>query len=469
MYVHLVAVLVFCSIFSYRLLKWILYQFGGVTSDQVLFHVFATTIGTPASITKKLIFEAGIKPLAGVIVFYALIFFFKKFKNIHRLIVISVAVLSCAILASTAIKTSRMISGPGVEAEFKEKYKNVDWLESFYKEPEVLVAPKYNLVWIYFESLESRYVDHNNFPTNSDRDITSDFRSLNGTGWTVAGILSSQCGVPLVLDPLSPSGNSKRLSDTACLPDLLNNYGYNGYFTSGSVSRFQDRDAFLRPHGINQITGKEEIEKIIPDAPPSATKYWGYSDDYVLKIIEDEVIKLHARGEKFNYLSLTSDTHGPLIYTEFCEKNGFKNSEKDIFACGLKRINTLINNWAKAGVLKNTTVVVSGDHPAMRTYHYDWWKIHKEKSFVRESVFVYIRPADQFSTFENKLHTKSMNHFDLMPTVFYALGGELKDNRGGLGFNVLKASSLNEMFTEDELNYLLSKRSEAYEVRAGRR
>jgi len=469
MYVHLTAALVFFAVFWYRLLKWMLYQFGGVTSDQILFHVFATTVGTPTSITKKLIFEVGVKPVIGIAIFYGLILVCRKQPQIKKLVVMAGIVLSSLVLTSTAFKTKDIIFHTKVEKTFEEQYSNFDWMHNFYRTPEVSIPPKFNLVWIYFESLESKFVDSNNFPINQDIDFKYDFRSLNGTGWTFAGILASQCGVPLIMDPLTPSRDRHTLTGTVCLPDVLSKYGYTGYYTGGAPASFSGKDTFLKPHGIQQILGKEEIQKIIPDAPPSATKYWGYSDDYVMKIIESDVINLHKRGEKFNYLGLTLDTHGPLIYSKFCEDEGFKNTEKDIYACGLKRINKMINKWADAGVLKNTTIIVSGDHPAMRTYHYNWWDFFNQEPLVRESVFMYIKPAEKYREFSNKSRSISANHFDLMPTVFHAIGGGFKDDRAGLGVNIFKSGSLSDKFKEDELNYILTRRSEFYEMRSGRK
>jgi phosphoglycerol transferase len=469
MYVHLTAALVFFAVFWYRLLKWILYQFGGVTSDQILFHVFATTVGTPTSITKKLIFEAGVKPLIGVIIFYALVFTSRKLPRLKQLVVGSGIFLASIVITSAAVKTNDIIFDSRVKNEFKEQYSDFDWMHHFYREPEVSVAPKYNLVWIYFESLESRFVDTENFPTDKNVDFRSSFRSLNGTGWTFAGILATQCGVPVIMDPLSPSRSGHTLKGTICLPDVLSKYGYAGYYTGGAPANFSGKDDFLKPHGIQTILGKEEIQKIIPDAPPSATEYWGYSDDYTLNIIESDVIKLHEKGQKFNYLGLTLDTHGPLIYSKFCEAEGFKNTEKDIYACGLKKINNVIKRWAAAGVLKDTTVVVTGDHPAMRTYHYHWSDFLKKESIARESVFMYVRPADLYSGFSNRMRSTSANHFDLFPTVFYSLGGRFKDDRAGLGVNLLESASISDRFKEEELNYILSRKSESYEIRAGRK
>lgn len=77
---------------------------------------------------------------------------------------------------------------------------------AYYKEPsKQIVNPKLNLVYIYGESLERTYFDNDAFPDltpelgalkNEGLDF-SHTAQLPGTDYTIAGMVASQCGIPL--------------------------------------------------------------------------------------------------------------------------------------------------------------------------------------------------------------------------------------------------------------------------------
>ena len=460
--IHLIGLGLLISVFFYRLVKWTLYSFGGVTSDQILFHLYANTVGTPENITRKLILEAGVKPIITIIVFYAALYVVKKLKFPRAPVLFFSLCISLVLLLSSGKKSYEMFFDPRVSAHFKLEHQNNDWIGNVYKTPEVSIAPNSNLVWIYFESLESRYVNKENFLKKNGNDLELGFTSLNGTGWTHAGILSSQCGIPLLVDPFFGRGN--KMEGTLCLPDILSKQKYSIHFIGGADTGFSGKGEFLSAHNINSITGKQELKKILVDAPPSAYEHWGYNDDHVLPILESDVLRLHRNREKFYYVALTLDTHGPLIYTDFCRQQGFQNTEAGVYFCGLKRIQNIIKNWEAAGVLQNTTIVISGDHPAMRTYSFTWSEIFKNERIKREKVYFYARPATSLQNRLSKRKNSNINHFDLYPTVFYLMGGKFVNDSAGLGRNVINIPSLSDSYEEDEFNYLLTRPSESYDA-----
>lgn len=77
---------------------------------------------------------------------------------------------------------------------------------AYYKEPSKTIAnPKLNLVYIYGESLERTYFDNDAFPNltpelgalkNEGLDFSHTMQ-LPGTDYTIAGMVASQCGIPL--------------------------------------------------------------------------------------------------------------------------------------------------------------------------------------------------------------------------------------------------------------------------------
>jgi phosphoglycerol transferase len=92
-------------------------------------------------------------------------------------------------------------------------------------------GPRKNLVFIYAESLERTYFDETLFPGLMPRLRALESESLSftgvvqapGTGWTIAGMVASQCGIPLFTPSHgnSMSGLDSFLPAATCLGDLL--------------------------------------------------------------------------------------------------------------------------------------------------------------------------------------------------------------------------------------------------------
>src|SRR5690606_1491783 len=101
-----------------------------------------------------------------------------------------------------------------------------------YRPPAGTIARPKNIVWIYGESLERTYLDQEAFPgllpglsqlVRQGLDFR-DIASPQGTGWTIAGIVGSMCGVPLTAtrgDENSLGRMSEFLPGARCLPEYL--------------------------------------------------------------------------------------------------------------------------------------------------------------------------------------------------------------------------------------------------------
>ncbi|MFD2023318.1 hypothetical protein ACFSKS_23215 [Pseudocitrobacter faecalis] len=108
-----------------------------------------------------------------------------------------------------------------------------------------LTQAKYNLVYIYGESLERTYFDESTFPNlmpalTSIKEMGLDFTNTEqfpATDFTIAGIIASQCGFPL-LAPTDLSGKTASngfFSNSICLGDILKNTGYETWFIQGLI------------------------------------------------------------------------------------------------------------------------------------------------------------------------------------------------------------------------------------------
>lgn len=118
---------------------------------------------------------------------------------------------------------------------------------SDYKEPQPLspLTKPVNFVWIYLESFERTYLDEKLFPGLTPHIKAIEAESLTFTkinqhssaSWTVAGMVASQCGVPL--PTLGGPGQSlgafpSFLPGATCIGDLLQPLGYHLSYLGGS-------------------------------------------------------------------------------------------------------------------------------------------------------------------------------------------------------------------------------------------
>ena len=114
------------------------------------------------------------------------------------------------------------------------------------------------------EGLERTYFDAKIFPDvaprlrvwENSRDTTS-FTNLSHivplTGFTMGGMVASQCGMPTVNIPLSEADGF--LPGVTCLGDLLKGARYCQPFVGGADLAFAGKGLFLKSHGFDTLLG----------------------------------------------------------------------------------------------------------------------------------------------------------------------------------------------------------------------
>ena len=191
---------------------------------------------------------------------------------------------------------------------------------AYYKEPSKTIPnPRLNLVYIYGESLERTYFDNDAFPNltpelgelkNQSLDFSHTMQ-LPGTDYTIAGMVASQCGIPLFapFEGNASASLSSFFPQNICLGDILKNSGYENYFVQGANLRFAGKDVFLKSHGFDNLYGAEELKTTVAD--PAYKNDWGYYDDTVLDEAWKKFETLSREGKRFSLFTLTVDTHHP--------------------------------------------------------------------------------------------------------------------------------------------------------------
>lgn len=186
--------------------------------------------------------------------------------------------------------------------------------------PYQIPAIKKNLVLIYAESLERTYFDDALFPglvpnlkrlARTGLDFT-DLRQVPSQGYTLAGLVASQTGVPFVV-PSVRLGNAMSGVDlfypgAEGFGQVLKSSGYRLVYLGGADSRFAGKDKFLRQNGYDEVSGLRELSHRKGDDPADG---WGLHDDTLLRIAKDRIVELNASKQPYVLTLLTLDTHFP--------------------------------------------------------------------------------------------------------------------------------------------------------------
>lgn len=179
-------------------------------------------------------------------------------------------------------------------------------------------APKRSVVYVYAESLERSFFDEKHFPQliTELRQLERGALSFRGirqapmTDWTIAGMVASQCGVPLA--PFRRNRNDFAgvqhfMPGATCLGDLLKSAGYRNSYVGGADTAFAGKGRFYRDHGFDTVLGKDELSAQQAEPPPLSK--WGVYDDLMFDSAYREYTRLAASPGPFALTVLTLDTH----------------------------------------------------------------------------------------------------------------------------------------------------------------
>lgn len=418
------------------------YFTGEGINDAVIYTITSSLSGAGL---QKYILPASVL-LAGLLCLFLLLSWVLRLRKTHNYSQLySVLAL---ILALASIKTTPAYQQ--VTGLIKSQVaKGESDFNSHYKVPaKTLRGDRPNLVYIYAESLERTYFNDKAFPDlapelNHIKTNSFDFTNteqLPGTEYTIAGMVASQCGIPLFapFDGNASSSLSTFYPQNVCLGDILKASGYQNYFYQGASLSFAGKDLFLSSHGFDHIYGFNELKSVVKD--PTYRNDWGWYDDTVLDIVYDKYVELAQKNQPFSLFALTVDTHHPDGFiSRSCQRKSypFEGKENKSFAavaCGQEHIARLINKIRATPWFKNTIIVVGSDHLAMNNTAFKYLNQHD-----RRDLFFMLR-GDSVDT---DVITLKRNTLDNGATVLDAMGG---DNFIGLGRSSLSSTSLSSTY-----------------------
>ena len=301
---------------------------------------------------------------------------------------------------------------------------NIDWeatglnRDALYRMTDEITAGK-NVVMIYLEGLERMYTDPDIFPgltpfltSAAEEGLTfTDMSQTRGTTFTVAGILSSQCGTPLLF-PQGPGGNdilkNGFLQEGFCLGDILSTAGYRNVFMGGATTRFAGKGVFLSAHGYEEVLGLEELRPMMED--PNYLNNWGLYDDTLLDLAKDKFDEVAADANRpFNFTVLTVDTHPPAgTVSKSCEP--YPRIDNSIFHaihCTDQQVGDFVEHIKQSPAWDDTIVLLMSDHLHMRNTGMEFYPPDYERK-------LYVTMLNGDTT--GKIEFPGM-HMDVAPTL----------------------------------------------------
>ena len=248
-----------------------------------------------------------------------------------------------------------------------------------YQAPELtLVSPEHpNFIFIYAESLERTYFDEKIFPglitqlrtLEAQGTTFTNIYSVDGTGFTMGGMVASLCGIPLFTPSHSNSmsGMDAFLPGALGLSNLLHDEGYFLSFMGGASLRFGGKGKFLTSHQFDETEGYETLQARMPDK--TYLSNWGIFDDTLLDLAYDRFLELSAQKNRFGLFLLTLDTHHPnghlskaVAATSYGDG---RNPMLNAVAASDRLISDFVRRIQNSPLGKHTVIVIASDHLAL--------------------------------------------------------------------------------------------------------
>ncbi|MDD5092202.1 MAG: sulfatase-like hydrolase/transferase [Candidatus Wallbacteria bacterium] len=286
------------------------------------------------------------------------------------------------------------------------------------------VSQPMNLVYIYAESLERTWFDETLFPglINGLRDLErkstsfTNIRQAEGAGWTMAGMIASQCGLPYFFSSNLAPG----------LGRLLHENGYYLAFYSGDDSDFAGKSDFYRSQCFDRILGRQELRPLMEN--PSHQYSWGLYDETLLELAYTGFERLSEEHPSFAQFIATMDTHGSgnpgdksLSYSDGSCSNLNALASADIL------ISRFVNRIRSSPYSNKTVIVVASDHLA-QPFLNPSVKLLKQRE--RRNLFLINEPA----SLQGRTVERPGTTLDIGPTLLPFIGFA---GRIGLGRNLL--------------------------------
>ncbi|MCF7645731.1 sulfatase-like hydrolase/transferase [Bacillus subtilis] len=416
--------------------------FGEFDFVSIVFHLSMGLEGGIPENSAKYIFRFALSYLGVVVAFWFLINKGHRFLALDRTLFVPLLLINPLVWS-----VGSFFIGNPYDDRLLKAYSAPDHLQ-------LLVTTKKNMIIIYAESTERTFgeIAGGDKIFTELKELAASGLEVKGlaqaknTGWSMAGFVASQCGVPLQPHGLL-SGNMFDKQQTffagiVCLSDLLKKNDYHVEFLNGADHGFAGMTTFLNSHQFDQTYGVHNIE-----APSDYRNDWGHYDDTVFEHAQNRVRLLNQSGKPYVMSVATIAAHFPSGHpTRSCEQ-AFPNNKLPQILFSVKctgyEINRFIKTLRHEGLLENTVVVIVSDHLMMKN---DYEEQLNQKQ--RLNYFAVIGDNNRPQLLE-----RHAAMFDVFPTLLDLLGFSLPDGQAGLGVSLLSENkTLFEQYGAGKIN-----------------
>lgn len=239
-------------------------------------------------------------------------------------------------------------------------------------------SEKINLITIYLEAFQLNFTKHGKelYPglTPTLNALSDDYviykNFINSVTPTINAMISSQCGVDLILNTQFIEANNDVLREDAvaqdylfqdnlvCLSDILHDAGYYQVMMKGAEMTFSSKGTFFKSHNYDETLGQSQLNV---NEKYSELNLWGLQDPMLM---DEALLMLDTLKDKqpFNLTFLTVNSHPP----------GFEFSECPVYEAGNTMLNGIhctdftlgrfLTKLRQLDIYNNTVVVIAGDH-----------------------------------------------------------------------------------------------------------
>jgi len=436
-------VLYFLAIFLYVTLRWIDVTFGRPTWEQIFFHIQSWFL-SPTTFNFGLIFQFLIVCVFLCAILAALVAYVQekligiireKIKTKNS--ILERAIKNAPIFLILLTVLYGFLIFDGIRFVYKKNY--IDFVRKNYVPPQISAPDgehKKNLIYIYLEGFDMAFADAKYFSEELMPNMKkiqgfqfSKFKQASGTGWTMAGIIASQCAIPIA--PVIQESNQKKgsyahLDQYLCLGDLLKQQGYKNIFIGGADLNFTDKGSFFLAHGYDEVYGEKEWKKMGKNKNEDFNAL-GLSDSKLFEHARMMLSDLKQSSQPFNLTLLTLNTHGGSgerdLACQIDQKDRYSLTNK--VKCTDKLLTSFVSWVQKTLPRGSTQIVVHGDHTGVFVY----------PSMDRNDRGIYnlFIPGDESEIW--KPCRDEIMHFDMAPTILNFIGFDVQDHVFGLGVN----------------------------------
>ncbi len=320
--------------------------------------------------------------------------------------------------------------------------------------PQIVSRPdeQKNIIFMYLESLERTYRDVPETaaafaPLAQIENAGLSFDNIHqvyGAHFTAAGMLATQCGIPLLPNGIINVFRKTRertdrevldfedfMNHVVCLGDILEQDGYIGSYVNGSDLAVFNKGLMFQSHGHERVFGVNVL-----DGPREEVyeNYWGLNDATVFQYAQDELEYLVSLDRPFTMSMLTLSTHGPDAQLDpGCDYPLVLDSQiPAAIQCTGDHVVRMLEKIDELGIADNTIVVVLSDHLAMRSSISHLLQARDQDR--RNLVTVLGAGSPVVVSTEGTM-------LDVYPTILELMGYEIADSRANMGVSLLSEHS----------------------------